>query len=423
MPEDSHDPLQCVKQLRQFLSADKLSVGFFLGAGCPTAVRITEDGKEGDEPLIPDIKGLTKTVREQISGSQDCGKAFAQLLTVLKEDGEDTPTVEAMLNRVRALRDVAGKANVRGLTFGDLESLDQAICQSISNTVARDLPDSATPYHGLARFVGAHRYPFSELFTTNYDLLMEQALEAHRVAYFDGFVGSSRPFFDQRAIEEDVLPPRWIRLWKLHGSINWRFNKKSKAIFRSREKSDADLELLIHPSHRKYDESRRMPYFVMMDKLRSFLRNEGRPVALIALGYSFSDEHINEIIVESLKSNPSAAAFALQYDNLANYGAAEVLAKDNTNLSVFARDAAVVRRQKAVWMAPPATDIAALKGVFQTKAPGERAAGKGATSPAKAEPSEDPQPCEFLIGDFRDFGSFLDAAFGTGAFGTTGSSA
>src|SRR3546814_11579157 len=65
------------------------------------------------------------------------------------------------------------------------------LCQSISNTVARDLPDSATPYHALARFVGTHRYPFSELFTTNYDLLMEQALEAHRVAYFDGFVGRS----------------------------------------------------------------------------------------------------------------------------------------------------------------------------------------------------------------------------------------
>src|SRR3546814_16422857 len=105
-----------------------------------------------------------------------------------------------------------------------------------------------------------------------------------------GFVGSSRPFFDQRAIEEDALPLRWTRLWKLHGSINWRFNKQSKAIFRSREKSDADLELLIHPSHRKYDESRRMPYFVMIDRLRHFLRNDGRPVAPIALGYPFSDE-------------------------------------------------------------------------------------------------------------------------------------
>src|SRR3546814_14543831 len=104
-PEDFHDPLQCGKQRRQFLSADKLSVGFFLGAGCPTAVRITQDGKAGDEPLIPDIKGLTKTVREETSASQLCGKAFAQLLTVLKEAGEDTPTVEVMLTRIRALRE------------------------------------------------------------------------------------------------------------------------------------------------------------------------------------------------------------------------------------------------------------------------------------------------------------------------------
>src|SRR3546814_18023030 len=108
-PEDFHDPLQCGKQRRQFLSADKLSVGFFLGAGCPTAVRITQDGKAGDEPLIPDIKGLTKTVREETSASQLCGKAFAQLMTVLKEDGEDTPTEEGRTEERRGGKEWVGQ--------------------------------------------------------------------------------------------------------------------------------------------------------------------------------------------------------------------------------------------------------------------------------------------------------------------------
>lgn len=44
------------------------------------------------------------------------------------------------------------------------------------------------------------------------------------------------------------MPPRWARLWKLHGSINWRFNRASKTVFRT-EREDSGDELLIHPSH------------------------------------------------------------------------------------------------------------------------------------------------------------------------------
>jgi len=59
LADEFHDPVQCVKQLRQTLAADKLSVGFFLGAGCPCAIRVPCKGEEGDAPLIPDIEGLT----------------------------------------------------------------------------------------------------------------------------------------------------------------------------------------------------------------------------------------------------------------------------------------------------------------------------------------------------------------------------
>ena len=61
-----------------------------------------------------------------------------------------------------------------------------------------------------------------------------------------------------------------------------------------------------------------MPYFVMIDRLRGFLRNSEKPVALVVIGYSFADEHINEAIMESLKVNASAACFALQFGELAS---------------------------------------------------------------------------------------------------------
>jgi hypothetical protein len=404
MTSTSHDPSQCVKQLRQTLAADKLAVGFFLGAGCPCAVRVLDGGNE--RPLIPDIKGLTNSIHGQMIASKEQASAYNKFLGILTQDGEITPTIETMLNRIRSLREVAGKAEVRGLSFDELDALDQAICRSIKQTVNCSLPDEATPYHALARFIGTQRYPLTEIFTTNYDVLMEQSLEACRVPFFDGFIGSSKPFFDQRAIEEDKIPARWSRLWKLHGSINWRFNKTTKSVFRSTEDSDGD-ELLIHPSHLKYDESRRMPYFVMIDRPRSFLRGNQKPVALFIIGYSFGDDHLNEAIIESLSANPSAACFVLQFGNLADYPNARKLAKENANLSILARDSAIIRRQEAQWIAHAATDMATIKCAFQ---PIDTA---GADKQAVDE-SDQPRPCRFTIGDFKLLGTFLDEFSGQG---------
>ena len=286
--DESHEPLQLAKQLRQVLAADKLSVGFFLGAGCPCSIRIRNEHDSSDTPLIPGIEGLTEIVTKVLSDSPDMGPPFRQLCATLNEDGFVEFTVELLLSRIRSMRDAAGSAEVRGLSAQHLATLDRKICHTISTIVTRSLPTDDTAYHSLARFVGSLRLPPSEIFTTNYDLLAEQALESQQVAFFDGFVGSSRPFFDQRAIEDDTLPNRWALLWKLHGSINWRFNRNSNTVIRSERPSDGD-ELLIHPSHLKYDESRRMPYLVMIDRLRTFLRNDSQPVALFIVGHSFSD--------------------------------------------------------------------------------------------------------------------------------------
>jgi hypothetical protein len=344
-------------------------------------------------------------VHEAMSASEKTKVAFTKLAKTFAEDKAVDPNIEAILNRIRSFRDVAGNAGVRELSFEELDSLDRAICESIRKIVTCSLPSRLTPYHALAAFIGEHRTPFTEIFTTNYDVLIEQALEHYRVPFFDGFVGSSRPFFDRRAIEDGEIPLRWSRLWKLHGSLNWRYNKATKAIFRSEGDIDSNGdELLIHPSHLKYDASRRMPYFVMIDRLRNFLRRADRPVALIVSGYSFGDEHINEAIVESLKTNASAACFALQFGSLASYPVAVALAQDNANLSVLASDKAIIRRREGEWKANPTMDFAALKGVFEVvPTPDEVNEPKQSVAEAEA-----PRPYRMTIGDFKRLGDFLD---------------
>ena len=153
------------------------------------------------------------------------------------------------------------------------------------------------------------------IFTTNYDLLLEQAFERNAVPFFDGFVGSRRPFLDIHALEVDDVPARWARIWKLHGSVNWTLLADGSVV-RSLPTSP-DGQRLIHPSHLKYEESRRMPYLVMQDRFRAFFRQPS--ATLVTAGYSYSDQHINELLVDGLRGNPSAAAFAMLYGALDTY--------------------------------------------------------------------------------------------------------
>src|ERR1700726_4082997 len=109
MTDEDHNPLQCLTQLRQTLSADKLSIGFFLGAGCPCAVRVPNESADGDRPIIPDIRGLTTKVLSTINASDTCKASYETLTKTFTEDDLVNPTIEAVLNRIRSFREVAGK--------------------------------------------------------------------------------------------------------------------------------------------------------------------------------------------------------------------------------------------------------------------------------------------------------------------------
>ena len=230
-----------------------------------------------------------------------------------------------------------------------------------------------------------------EVFTTNYDLLMEQAFEDSRVPYFDGFAGSRNPFFDLRAMEEDKLPPRWARLWKLHGSINW-FQDAEKGVLRGAS-NESELPRVIHPSHLKYDESRRMPYLAMIDRLRAFLKKPSP--ALVLCGYSFRDDHLNEVIVQGLQGTQTATAFALLYDEISVYAKAKDLARGRPNLSLLARDGGFISGQEVKW---PEIDAESV--------PANGTSGM-AWPPIDPADEQGKRTTHFTLGDFLEFGKFL----------------
>ena len=395
-----HDPIELIRQLRQSLSAAKLPIGFVIGAGCSSAITVIDPETGETEPLIPNVAGLTKKILAKLSASDSAASHLEHIISSFDEDDIQSPNVELILNRIRTLRSICGKGSVRGLSEDGLNILEKEICDSIRLIVGQDLPNFKTPHQGLARFVGSRVESKTEIFTTNYDLLIEKALERGRVPFFDGFIGATLPFFDVRAIEEDALPSRWSRIWKLHGSINWRLRANDKHIIRS--EAEEGEELLIHPSHMKYDESRRMPYYVMIDRLKKFIRNSNQPVVMIICGYSFNDEHINNSIIECLESNQSAACFSFLYEPLRAYRTGVALAESRRNLSLLAEDGGVIRGHQAPWMVRPANEMSILRSSFDLPICPE------------GEDAEIPRPCTLRLGNFEHLGDFL------GEFGSMG---
>ncbi|WP_200890207.1 SIR2 family protein [Halomonas sp. KHS3] len=206
-----HNPDQYMLDFRQIITNGRKKIGLLIGAGAPVSINIGDSGNY--KPLIPNIEGLTNQVRENLKGIEK--DAYISL-----EQQVSSPNIELVLSRVRGLSEVIGVAEVCGLNGEGYKSLSKSICDSIKSTVDVGLPDGENPYSDLISWVnGITRKEPVEIFTTNYDLLFEEAMERARTPYFDGFVGAKSAFFDPSSISNNDLPVNWIRLWKLHGSI------------------------------------------------------------------------------------------------------------------------------------------------------------------------------------------------------------
>jgi hypothetical protein len=340
-----HDPIKHIKFLRQALSQDKKPLGYFISAGCPLAVEMPQD----KWPLIADVAGLTEYLKDELGSKSGTKNNFDKLIHEVGLSKKDVNNVEDILSFLRGLKDVSTGNSVRGFNYLDLLKLETDICSKIVSKLDVSLPDKETPYHKLAQWISIDREKPVEVFTTNYDLLLEQAFEDLSIPYFDGFVGSRQSFFDLRAVEDNLIPKHWTRLWKIHGSINW-FQRENKEVFRSSKTNEIDASHLIYPSHLKYEQSRKMPFLALIDQLNKFLR---QPNSLLVIsGYSFNDDHLNDAILSALKANPNTMVIAMLFESIERYPKSIELAIKRNNLALWAFDEAIIGTVRGKWKFP-----------------------------------------------------------------------
>jgi hypothetical protein len=112
-------------------------------------------------------------------------------------------------------------------------------------------------------------------------------------------------------------------------------------------------DLMIFPSREKYSDSRRLPFVLLHDRLRR-LTASGESL-LVIMGYSFGDEHINDIIFGNLRANNRLAATVFLYNSIF---ASEVQSKlvipsrGIRNLTIYGPDGASVGSVVRKWAAP-----------------------------------------------------------------------
>jgi hypothetical protein len=399
--ESHHDALRHLKYLRQSLAQDNESIGFFLSAGCPLAVEMPE----GSWPLIPDVAGLSLYVNTTLEN--DIG--FKALLAEMEKAGRDKNNIEDTLSFVRSLLVVATGGDVRGLSEAALKSLEKSICGAIVSKLNVALPSTNTPYHRMCKWIKSiDRKVAIEIFTTNYDLLADQALEDTGVPYFDGFVGSRKSFFDLRAVEDNEVPRHWSRVWKIHGSINWVQEIVSeKARVHRLSEIKSGVSHLIYPSHLKYEESRKMPYLALMDQLNRFIRRKSS--FLLISGYSFNDDHVNDTIINALVANPTAMVLGLMFERyykqdsnqqgVERYPKAYRLAENQHNLNIWTFDKAIIGTNPGSWTLRPTedeSDVDLMRFINQEQ-----------TQP------DQPPSYQIRLGDFSIFADFLQKIIGT----------
>jgi hypothetical protein len=380
-----HNPDRFMSDLRQILSQGRKRIGLLVGAGAPLSIRVDADNhlSVGGKPLIPGVEELTRTALTGLN------KEHGVAARAIQTDLGINSNIETILSRIRLLEQALGTTNVNGLDGSGYGDLGKAICGKIGSVVGAHLPKERNAYTELVAWVsGTLRNNAVEVFTTNYDLLFEEAFERARAPYFDGFSGGNAPFFDPVTVAGDDLPARWSRLWKLHGSIGWAL--ENSAVVRGRGR---DATQLVYPDHLKYDLTQKQPYSALFERLKRFLLTPD--TLLLATGFSFRDAHICAVLDEALAMNANTAVFAFQFQSLKQETPACRLAYDRPNLTVYASDGAVINGVPGKWRL----------GELPKNWEDIRATFWGARWPN--------EPPAFLLGDFARFARFCALAQAT----------
>ncbi len=250
-----------------------------------------------------------------------------------EKSGRGEPNIEDQIRTVTELirgMEIYLTTIEDGTLSGNIEILKQELLEGIKNFANNILAseknivtsDKTEPAEYLMNFLlsFASRSATRErlnLFTTNYDRILEFGSELAGLHLIDRFVGIISPIFRASRLNIDLHynppgirgEPRYlegvVNFTKLHGSIDWSEQDgvvRRFALPYGAENIDvykpSGNELIIYPNSSKDRETAEYPY---VELFRDFASTIIRPNSTVVVyGYGFGDDHINRVLLDML---------------------------------------------------------------------------------------------------------------------------
>ena len=305
------------EHLHDALNAKHLS--FLFGSGCSSLV--VDGTQRGIPTMAPLAKEFLAGTDDAIFPSDSERAALIDHLGFELDAAEFSSNLERLMEVLYSFQFVLKRSSSKDMAKGKaaVDSLIDKITLFVTRKCS-DAPFSA----GDATIVDLYQTFYRKLvyrdrtlprpwvFTTNYDLLSEMALDRLGMPYCNGFSGTVERRFNpttyRYALAEqlDLSSQKWaavdnfIYLCKLHGSINWVEEGGSLFPIReiSAEKAPEKGRVMIYPTPMKQNASFGSPYSDLFREFQArIIRDQS---VLFSVGYSFSDEHVNNLIFQAL---------------------------------------------------------------------------------------------------------------------------
>ncbi|PKK88256.1 MAG: hypothetical protein CVV64_19650 [Candidatus Wallbacteria bacterium HGW-Wallbacteria-1] len=243
-------------------------------------------GSGGSIPYgLPSMKDLADKIFEELNDKYSTDESWKDFIVEL----ETSNNLEYALEKIELNENI--HHSIISVIWKFIDQADRKAITSFLKTVT-------TPAISLILKKFVQQTGTTNIITTNYDRVIEYAIDAVQGNVRSGFQGDCVKTFGFTSERNNVK--RCINLFKVHGSIDWfrhkeNFNLVATNFYDQIELADSYDAMIVTPGNGKYKETHNDPFRTVMAEADKALRNSP---SYLCVGYGFNDEHIQPIIID-----------------------------------------------------------------------------------------------------------------------------
>lgn len=282
---------------------------FLLGAGVSAEAKIPMSSE-----MINKVEELLKTEWKQYEKLYYLVKSAIQYADGIQGRYDDNFNIERLFNVINELvkkeehplYPFIGSWNIRfneiivdndrneEKGYKKIEEFQKKILTELKEWIKLKDKRKANYFKTLEKFRKEYE-PF-RIFTLNYDLCIEEVFQSEQSFRIERGFNNDRKWDYKKFSEYDESETPDIFLYKLHGSIDWERDEKTKEVSYI-DGIAKSPELIFGTAYKlQYVD----PFLFLFSEFRHYSL---RAKLIIIIGYGFGDEHINGIVAQALKQD------------------------------------------------------------------------------------------------------------------------